>query len=329
MASGLRLSTLNTYLIASWLSGQNTRQQARAAALGRWAANSDLVFLQEVWGAAQAEVQASLGPAMRMPPDRQPLLPFATSGVLSDILHTLWFRLRGTGGLLHVHRAASTDAPLHTQRRSFTVSRSRSLKGVEATLWSPRQWQSRRLLVFNTHLDPWVDANKLQQLREIRAFVADTVAEVSARRAEFGGDPDLASFWRGIAVLVVGDFNIKSTCGPMYDRMLQLLGGPDSPAQDLYRATASGGSAVAIEDELTYDIAANSLADSAGDSGRIDYVLQLTGLPALEATMPDAAHTAPALQFMQLRCERYNIARQERGQELSDHWGLEPELWPR
>lgn len=56
MASGLRLSTLNTYLIASWLSGQNTRQQARAAALGRWAANSDLVFLQvrPCFGASRA-----------------------------------------------------------------------------------------------------------------------------------------------------------------------------------------------------------------------------------------------------------------------------------
>ena len=257
---------------------------------------------------------------------------------------------------------------------------------MEATLWSPSQWPGRRLLVFNTHLDPWVDANKQQQLREIAGFIRDTVSELSEplmqRRlsahteeaavsvgyglpqadsrpvSDVGCSPDAAewqapnsdshcseeglrTFWSNTAVLLVGDLNIKSSDITMYGYILEALG-PQLPASDMYHAVEGRPGqlpAGSCSDTHTYDSTCNSLVEFPQDSGRIDHVFLLrsvqTHLPRHggdAGTGPEAggnsAQQLLALDFMPLKCLRFEVVKGQLGDELSDHWPLLLEIVP-
>mmetsp|Transcript_21576 Transcript_21576/g.59971 ORF Transcript_21576/g.59971 Transcript_21576/m.59971 type:complete len:496 (-) Transcript_21576:852-2339(-) len=124
---------------------------------------------------------------------------------LGELVDTLRFHWQRTGGLYDASRPSLSC--LYRRKHTFGVSRSRSHKGVEATLWDVPQWNERpersdtdnatggtaectstsaststshrrQLLVFNTHLDPWHPSNRKQQIAEIAGFMEETLRSI-------------------------------------------------------------------------------------------------------------------------------------------------------
>lgn len=119
-----------------------------------------------------------------------------------------------TGGLWLAH---STNLKLlHHQRYTFTISSTKSKKGVQVRLFifilidekkkkaalldMDPLWPSKYLLIFNTHLDA-VDRNgsKKIQVEQLQSFMAETLQSLSSKIP-----------LKNCGVLLMGDFNISS-----------------------------------------------------------------------------------------------------------------------
>ena len=256
---------------------------------------ADLCFLQEVWGSGLAELLVH-SPKQSLPTNRSPLIGLAWPfSYVSELANTLYLHLLQTGGLLDI-----AVSPLITceyrAKHTFSKSRSKSFKGVEATLWKIPQWENdRSLLVLNTHLDPWHEPNRTHQVSEIVQFFQKTlksIEESSSSKEESHHD------WSQTGVLVVGDFNIKAG-SEEYEKVLLSQGW-----RDIF-----GG-----ETQQTYSLE-NSLVSIPADSGRIDYIFEISRFKKYE--------------FLPLVFLSKSIEKQPYGQELSDHFPLALELIPK
>lgn len=273
----------------------------------------DLVFFQEVWGSGLIELTQSID--YDIPPFRRLLPHWWTNNVCSAVLpaalaemvnslHLLYWRQ--TGGLYDF-----SLPQLHCcyrKKHTFTKSRSKSLKGVEATLWDIPQWgennsnhhhhrrRRRQLLVFNTHLDPWHVDNRNIQIQEIFDFVGETLSAIEKKN-----DEDTATIdWSNTAVLLVGDFNMK----PDSDKYREIFLRSNEDLIDYFEG----------ERQHTYAIE-NSWTCYPKDCGRIDYIF---GLQRYGSTH----------EFLPLEVVSRDIRKEISCEESSDHYALEIELMP-
>eukprot|EP00534_Pseudo-nitzschia_fraudulenta_P004479 CAMPEP_0201136810 /NCGR_PEP_ID=MMETSP0850-20130426/55080_1 /ASSEMBLY_ACC=CAM_ASM_000622 /TAXON_ID=183588 /ORGANISM="Pseudo-nitzschia fraudulenta, Strain WWA7" /LENGTH=275 /DNA_ID=CAMNT_0047408135 /DNA_START=321 /DNA_END=1148 /DNA_ORIENTATION=- len=268
----------------------------------------------------------------------------------------------------------------YRSKHTFAVSRSRSNKGVEATLWDVPQWSSgedssssnmdeistgntgkninpqrqhKRLLVFNTHLDPWHPSNRKKQIGEILGFIEATLQSIeiavptASRDAEdniVGDDQDRETYdWSETGVLLVGDLNIKAGSKEYWDTLMpsdSSLSVSNSNENShswkdyFYVQGKTDGNDNNNDDQHTYAFQ-NSLVEYPSDCGRIDYVLgiQRFSEPATSESTHGVYRTTNRQQaktriFMPLTAVARSIRKERIGEESSDHYALLVELIP-
>jgi endonuclease/exonuclease/phosphatase family metal-dependent hydrolase len=283
----IKIVSFNTYLVAKQFNqNRDTYPEKRASWIRNFLQGKDLCFLQEVWGSGLPELTDEANHSL--PPSRLP--PFGLS-FFGELANTFYLHLLKTGGLFDL--AAPMITCEYRAKHTFSKSRSKSLKGVEATLWKIPQWQDdRSLLVLNTHLDPWHLPNRQLQVNEIVQFLKETLKNIDE---ECQGQHD----WSQTGVLVVGDFNIKADSEEYHKVLLKQQG---------WRDYCLG------ETQQTYALE-NSLVSSPEDCGRIDYIFGVSRFGKY--------------QFLPLECLSTSIEKQPHGQELSDHYPLVVEMIPR
>jgi hypothetical protein len=298
--SVLRLASFNTYLISKrYNNNRETSPELRATKIKDFFRQQDITFCQEVWGSGLPELTNNLD-GYTVPPYRTSWTLFSRNTFLADIVDTLYLHLLQTGGLFDA--AKSTMTCRYRMKHTFTVSRSRSLKGVEATLWDvsslwgPSKW----LLVFHTHLDPWSPENRKIQVREIVHFVGETLAAID-HDSSSSNDTVMhhQQDWSNTGVLVLGDFNIKADT-PEYKETLMANDG----WVDLFHG----------DKRQTYAVD-NALACSLQDCGRIDFIFRLDRCGATHVFLP-------------LRVVSKSVRKEATGEESSDHFALQVELLP-
>ena len=331
--------------------------------------NPDLCFFQEVWGSGIQELTKTSD--YSSPPRRSSLLSTiydnnnvlkslgfeSLVGTAKELIDTLYFHLQKTGGLYDFSRLSMTCR--YRSKHSFAVSRSRSNKGVEATLWDIPQWYSsdsdngndnaeqtkRRLLVFNTHLDPWHVPNRRAQIREIFDFIENTLqaienasqstaAETTRHSSFYKGDEQTSNEydWSHTGVLVVGDFNIKAGSKEYWETLeylkstSKLSTGSDGWKDYFF---LPGESEEDNDDRHTYALR-NSMVEYPNDCGRIDYIF---GIQSFGKPLDSVGGTAQQLPqcrraFMPLSVVSRSIRKEPIGDESSDHYALIVDLIP-
>ena len=289
----IKIVSFNTYLVAkAFNQNRETHPETRAASIRSFLQDKDLCFLQEVWGSGL--VQLTNNSKHSLPPSRTSLFSFFGSSVLSELWNSLYLRVQKTGGLFDM--AIPTISCQYRAKHTFSKSRSKSLKGVEATLWNIPQWKDISLLVLNTHLDPWHASNRQIQVREIVEFLRDTLKAIDDQSTD--SNKENCHDWSRTAVLVVGDFNIKAD-SEEYHQIMQ----EQKVWKDYFRG----------ESQHTYALE-NSLVSYSKDCGRIDYIFGIDEF---------GTH-----RFQSLKCISKSIQLQPNSQEMSDHYPLVVELVP-
>ena len=271
-------------------------------------------------------------------------------GTFKELVDTLNFRWEQTGGLYDFSNPSMTCQ--YRNKHTFTASRSKSKKGVEATLWDVPQWRSnckgtinkkensnseenhKRLLVFNTHLDPWHPKNRRKQIEEILDFMEETLLSIEStvplnlseeiQREQHKYD------WSKTAVLVVGDFNIKA-CSEEYWKTLEFI---ESSMGKFNRNHGwkdyfyrQGETVDNTKDQHTYALQ-NSLVEYPNDCGRIDYVFGIPHFTKQSTTNGTSRQEELTRVFMPLDAVSRFIRHDEVGAECSDHYALVLELIP-
>lgn len=197
------------------------------------------------------------------------------------------------------------------------------------------------VLLFNTHLDP-VNFNDSQrkQLAEVREFIEQTVTTSVT---------NLGIACKDLVVLCTGDFNIDGNRHPDLSTLSTLewttpvdtissnpnLACLNEKSLDLYRQFNAEQPDLALDMrkalfdcrdlccelalnenvsgkcmESTYEYGRNSLCMY--DSRRLDYILAIDRVDNLE--------------FRKVVCKKFQVMKQARGEELSDHWPVVAEL---
>jgi len=242
-----------------------------------------------------------------------------------EMIDTIYFHWLKTGGLYDISMKSSAIECRYRNKYTFTVSCSKSLKGVEATLWDIPQWSEgkkggelkRQLLVFNTHLDSGHQVNRKKQVYEILDFIDDTLRSIEKMRTIVNDDDQGRQQlqqhqydWSNTGVLVVGDFNIKAQTTEYYETLMSLS---NSNYNNNRRHNCSWKDCFSgIEEELdnstnkddgshgknqyhhhyhhTYSLQ-NSLVEYSNDCGRIDYIFgiqRLASTPTRKLSTPVA-----------------------------------------
>jgi hypothetical protein len=320
----LTLLSLNAYLVPPFFQRHGpTDPVGRAEGLGctlrAFAPALDLVFLQEYWGPGLDKFHLAVSETFHVASRYESFLGqyWNRSSFYRSLCSALpqWFitavdtaRLGGvpaTGGLAYFSRMGLK--PLVTWSQTFSISATKSRKGVMGTLWDMSTiWgSSRKLMVFSTHLDAFHVENRRHQLAQAVKFIDNVVQEeIAAERIR----PD------NTAILLLGDFNI--------------IQGSDEYHQTLQQECQSTQGARMVDfcdevygpdnDILTFD-PANSLTQKPGNFGRIDYILGINSLRIGGQTV----------QLMPLKCLEWRTVKQPPQHELSDHWAIFVKLLPK
>jgi len=159
----------------------------------------------------------------------------------------------------------------------------------------------RDLFIFNTHLQSTeaYDEVREKQLMEIQRFMYKALPkDKSAKRA---------------SAVLMGDFNVIGDISFEYRKMISLLGYP----RDLYReshATDDPG--------YTWDYENNSMiSDDDGDKQRLDYIFVFDEIPR-------ADDNAPIEKLKEIKNKNTQVVqlKNEKDEDLSDHYGVEAEI---
>lgn len=228
------------------------------------------------------------------------------------MIDTIYFHCLKTGGLYDISPKLSAIECRYRNKHTFTVSCSKSLKGVEATLWDIPHWSEgkkggelkRQLLVFNTHLDPWHQVNRKKQVYVILDFIHDTLRSIEKTRTDVYD-------WSNTGVLVVGDFNIKAQTTEYYETLMSLSNSNynnnrryNCSWKDLFSGIEEDIDNNTDNDEgshakseyhhyhHTYSLQ-NSLVEYSNDCGRIDYIFGIQRF-ALASTPKSSKHVTAA-----------------------------------
>ncbi|ORY57336.1 hypothetical protein LY90DRAFT_701653 [Neocallimastix californiae] len=331
------LSTLNTYLIPSYWTKFKTNPVGRALKISEFynKHQPDIIMLQEVWGVGIPEINSKLKENYSTIFDnrkdlKKPLLNTAFNTVLNFVTQT--------GGLYY---AQKPDIKLlWTDRETYNISATHSQKGIRSHLYSMDEFfrnstkiidetpnanesseediSSKYLLVFNTHLDAFDNKNKIIQLQQARKYIEKTlyqtvpdILKLQIEASQKIGKPELG-------VILVGDWNIPAHHQLYKSHLLKLLGEDTEPMVDFYTHHYD------MEDDKdhTYDVK-NSLVTVKWAKGRIDYIF---GLNSLNKKLVEQSEEDNNREFnyklVPLKCLKYDIIRQERGEEMTDHWPI-------
>lgn len=105
-------------------------------------------------------------------------------GHFNYLLNSLISWKNANGGLLtfwHTHLTKT-----HFFKKTFSISESRSFKGVTAHLFEfNHPSEKKHLLQLNTHLDPIHFENKLKQSHEIQSFLLDICQQLEKSSFDF------------------------------------------------------------------------------------------------------------------------------------------------
>lgn len=287
-------------------------------------------------------------------------------GTLNELLDTLCFRWQKTGGLYDFSNPSMNCQ--YRSKHTFSVSRSKSKKGVEATLWDVPQWQNesksyrdgnggrdrnyekgcKRLLVFNTHLDPWHAENRRIQICEIINFIQKTllsIEKVVVSKSE-RKDDSTSPFsigeqqahneydWSQTGLLLVGDFNIKAGSKEYWEILkliesTSMLSDGNHGLKDFF--SRPGETDKTNEDQHTYALH-NSMVEYPNDCGRIDYIFGIQHFTEPVRHKLIACETSLQQKtirtFMPLVMISRLIKKEPIGSESSDHYALIVEVMP-
>ncbi|KAJ3079383.1 hypothetical protein HK102_003823 [Quaeritorhiza haematococci] len=251
---------------------------------------------------------------------------------------------------------------LYSSREQYNVSATRSRKGVYLTLWdvSALWGPFRYLAVFNTHLDAFNNDNKRVQISQLAQLVKRSltkdVTKVVEERARIGWGGKEESWEKGpvgawsrdaepplarVGVVMVGDFNMVAG-GDMYKDVL--MGMFDDGAKEFAHTQTSVTNAEeeckktdqttlvdychALHGDKAHDMATydrnNSIVEVPGNFGRIDYVLGVHGFSIKDPITGDKKW----IRTMPLKCVSFEVLKQPRGEEMSDHWPVIAQLVP-
>eukprot|EP01116_Phalansterium_solitarium_P008836 TRINITY_DN22800_c0_g1_i1.p2 TRINITY_DN22800_c0_g1~~TRINITY_DN22800_c0_g1_i1.p2 ORF type:complete len:382 (+),score=99.35 TRINITY_DN22800_c0_g1_i1:75-1148(+) len=308
----IQFVSLNCYLVPKLFTFKIAnatcrRQDERALRIARFVRGKDVIALQEMWGGHVNDFTSALLGTHNLVPGARGV----TFGELRlKLVNTVRSWLAAAGGLWFAFRKPLRL--LHSGKHTFTISESRSRKGVGCVLLDMEPyWPGRQLLVFNTHLDPTDLPNRRAQLAEIQDFIGKTVRELLGRRGGF--EPAKCG------VVCTGDFNTAADWPDQYAYLLRVLGARDLYAEQAARQAAGAPGSLAPH---TYDMA-NSLATKIAtkQSRRIDYIFALDHVSDFGDWNPDGpVGDARRIEFMRLACDQFVVERQPFGEEFSDHW---------
>jgi endonuclease/exonuclease/phosphatase family metal-dependent hydrolase len=302
--------SLNCYLIPYLFTFRNPesaasryKQYERAQRIGKFVANKDLIFLQEVWGSQIGTIQESI-PSHNMINGYESKSIFGYFGNVFDSVASWWYE---HGGLWSATRK---DLPIvYFNRHTFTVSETSSRKGVQAMLINMSSvWGDKYLLVVNSHLDPNHTVNKRKQFQEIYDFIGKTLVQLQTIpfKSKF--------FYKDCGVILLGDFNTSSHSRE-YERFMELYGMRDLYAEHLKNKT--------LTEEPTYDSDNNSLVMWQSKQ-RIDYIFSFDSFDFQQCT----EKSNQKISLMPLQASDFKIETQPKGEELSDHWALVTSIVP-
>ncbi|KAG4086192.1 hypothetical protein H8356DRAFT_1736268 [Neocallimastix lanati (nom. inval.)] len=331
------LSTLNTYLIPSYWTKFKTNPVGRALKISEFynKHQPDIIMLQEVWGVGIPEINSKLKENYSTIFDnrkdlKKPLLNTAFNTVLNFVTQT--------GGLYY---AQKPDIKLlWTDRETYNISATHSQKGIRSHLYSMDEFfrnstkiidetpnanesseediSSKYLLVFNTHLDAFDNKNKIIQLQQARKYIEKTLYQTVPDILKLQIEASQKNSKPELGVILVGDWNIPAHHQLYKSHLLKLLGEDTEPMVDFYTHHYD------MEDDKdhTYDVK-NSLVTVKWAKGRIDYIF---GLNSLNKKLVEQSEEDNNREFnyklVPLKCLKYDIIRQERGEEMTDHWPI-------
>ncbi|OUM59649.1 hypothetical protein PIROE2DRAFT_14766, partial [Piromyces sp. E2] len=247
---------------------------------------------------------------------------------LNTALNTVINFVTKTGGLYYAHKPEIKL--VWTDRETYKVSATRSQKGIRGHLYcmdeffrnktkiiddtangtetSSKEEASKYLLVFNTHLDAFDNKNKVIQLEQARKYIEktlyQTIPDILSKEIESSDKK--------------GDWNIPAHHQLYKSHLIKLLGEETEPMVDFYTKHYQ------MEDDKdhTYDVK-NSLVTVKWAKGRIDYIF---GLNSLNKKLIKQSEEKNSREFnyelVPLQCLEYNIIRQEKGEEMTDHWPI-------
>ena len=169
-----------------------------------------------------------------------------------------------------------------------------------------KKWPGKFMLACNTHLisHPTNQRSeaRAQQLIECRTFISSML--------QLARDQHHISL-NDCAVLLGGDFNI-SAVSTQYQDMKNTFG---NGMRDLFHEMFEESH---LKEHFTYCGESNSMVLDHEDVGRIDYLLAFD-----EFLVQDKVE-----KLLRLDCAEIKVIKQEKGKELSDHWGLEADFRP-
>lgn len=273
---------------------------------------------------------------------------------VKELLDTLYFGLQKTGGLYDFSIQLMNCR--YRGKHTFSVSRTKSKKGIEATLFDVPQWRSdpgtngdrnnkqnhKRLLVFNTHLDAWHAANRRKQILEILGFIEETLQSIENIDVSISAEEDSPpSFdtgdqrqhnnydWSQTGVLVVGDFNIKAGSDEYWEtlKLFESKSVPSNGWKDYF--FLPGETDDNNDDQHTYALQ-NSMVEYPQDCGRIDYIFGIQRFTKLleSRDCPTLQQSKSTRTFMPLNVVSRSIRKEPIGAESPDHYALILEVIP-
>ncbi|ORX41706.1 hypothetical protein BCR36DRAFT_587817 [Piromyces finnis] len=331
------LSTLNTYLIPSYWTKFKTNPIGRALKISEFynKYQPDVIMMQEVWGVGIPEINSQLKENYSTFFDnrkdfKKPALNTAYNVSLNFVTKT--------GGLYY---AQKPDIKLiWTDRETYNVSATRSQKGIRGHLYCMNEFfnnktkiidetennnettekdeASKYLVVFNTHLDAFDNKNKVIQLEQARKYIEktlyQTIPDILSKQIEESEKKVLPQ----VGVILVGDWNIPAHHQLYKSHLVKLLGEETEPMVDFYTKHYQ------MEDDKdhTYDVK-NSLVTVKWAKGRIDYIFGLNSLnKKLILQSEEKNNRELNYELVPLKCLKYDIIRQEKGKEMTDHWPI-------
>ena len=205
----------NTLLLLPLLANENVgdcSRRAREMAQVLIDTGADVVGLQECWGAGAAEMEGVLSEQFFVP---SPFRAWKKLGFAGDIVNSLYFWGRGTGGLLIASRY-QTAYTLNVWQQQWRESKTTSRKGIAASLIQmgsfgpddkpPSRCDHTVFLFATLHLDPV--ANVFKECKEQRSQLEQALEFL---HHIVGSEPRIQ------AVVLCGDFNLASTMDGMHD----------------------------------------------------------------------------------------------------------------
>ncbi|CAJ1438825.1 unnamed protein product [Effrenium voratum] len=345
MAVDVRVLALNAYLIPSMFVNADNQscqqQEVRGAGIGRLIAGNevDVAVLQEMWGAAMAQVEAPIA-------GTHEVLQYCKAWGMGSLVDAAVQYINRRGGLWMAYRKTSVDIPhadAETSRRegcgghfkptpvgivssmwmTYSFSNTKSKKGANAVCFDVLQNDlSKRLVVINTHFDPMNTNSAIErQSAELATFISKVL-----QNPKFV-DPSVGA--ARTSVLLVGDLNTEvNGSDPLAAAVRERLG-TATPPNGITGAVSGLLAGGKVRDRASRDLYGEFCRTSGSRPGAT-YTSRENGLVMWDSHVRIDWQLAidrwDNVDFAHVNCKNASLVTQPRGSELSDHWGIQLDL---